>query len=253
MAKTTADRSAITALGMQADSSDLTDNAASISSESKNKAHISNVIASNLKVIIVAVLIVIAGSAATIYYMYSAKENEMLASLELSRIRSYYDADNAAIAMHGDSAKQIRGDAIVGLQQIVEQYGSSNAGKSAALYAGNLLVEQNKIDDAQEYFERASSSASPIVSMGAKAALALCKEKKNDFASAAELYSDAAKIGKDIGMEDRYKMFAAINYEKSNDKEKAIALYTDLVMKNSASEFSANAKNSLARLGTIIE
>ena len=66
---------------------------------------------------------------------------------------------------------------------------------------------------------------------------------------------EAAAGSKDGPMYERYVLFAALNYEKasaggsSSAKEKAIALLKGLIAKNSGSEYTAEAKMGLARLG----
>jgi hypothetical protein len=56
-------------------------------------------------------------------------------------------------------------------------------------------------------------------------------------------------------MYEKYVLFAALNYEKasaggsSSAKEKAITLLKGLIAKNSGSEYTAEAKMGLARLG----
>lgn len=243
-----------TALGLRAETSGTDDNVADIASADISTIRSTNqFITSKIKLVAAGALVVILGAAAVIYYISSSKESATQASLELSRTMGYYEAGDWVKALEGDPSKQVRGEAVIGLKAILDEYGGSESGKTAAFYAGTALVQQQKYTEAPEYFEHASSSDSPIVELGAKAGLALCKEKNGDYSSAADLYYDAANLGKSVGMEERYKFYSALNYEKSNMKDKAISIYVELSMQNSASEFAGEAKNSLARLGTIIE
>ncbi|GAB1429710.1 hypothetical protein MASR2M18_05420 [Ignavibacteria bacterium] len=243
-----------TALGLRAETSDTDSDAAGIASADTSTIRLANqFITSKIKLIAAGAVVVVLGAAAVMYYLSSSKESATQASLELSRAMGYYEAGDWAKALEGDPSKQVRGESVVGLKTIFNEYGRSEAGKTAAFYAGTALVQQQKYDEAQEYFEHASSSNALVVETGSKAGLALCKEKSGDYSSAAALYYDAANLGKSAGLEERYKFYSALNYEKSNMKDKAISIYSDLSMQNSASEFAGEAKNSLARLGTIIE
>lgn len=242
------------ALGLRAETSDNDGDVVDIASATAPTARSTNqFIVGNIKLIAAGAAIIILGAAAVIYYLSTSKESAAQASLELSRAMGYYEAGDWAKALEGDPSKQVRGESVVGLKTIFDEYGRSEAGKTAAFYAGTALVQQQKYSEAQEYFEHAASSNSSVVELGAKAGLALCKEKSGDYSSAASLYYEAANLGKSAGMEGRYKFYSALNYEKSDMKEKAVSIYTELSMQNSASEFSGEAKNSLARLGTIIE
>lgn len=240
------------ALGLQADSSEMEPAGIQLADTSHGSGF-ERFITTNLKAILIGIVVLIAGVAVFMYMRSTQQEGASQASLQLSRIKSYYEAANWDKALSGDPSKQVRGESVPGLIEISDEYGSSEAGRTAALYAGTVLVQQKKFTEAEDYFEHAAKSTSVVVELGAKAGQALCKEKSNDYAAAAGLYSEAASLGKDVGMEDRYRYFAAVNYEKANMKDKAIEMYVDLVMKNSVSEFSAEAKNALARLGTIIE
>lgn len=240
------------ALGLQADSTEMEPAGIQLADNSQ-KSGFESFITTNLKAILIGIIVLIAGVVVVMYMRNSQSEGNSQASLQLSRIKSYYESGNWEKALTGDPSKQVRGESVPGLVEITDQFGGSEAGMTAALYAGSVLAQQKKYQEAEDYFEHAAKSKSAVVELGAKAGQALCKEKSNDYAAAAELYAQAASLGKDVGMEDRYRFFAAVNYEKANAKDKAVEMYTILVMKNSVSEFSAEAKNALARLGTIIE
>ena len=240
-------------MGLQADSAESMAAADIFKPGDVGAQGAAHLIASNIKIITVAALALIVGAGAIMYYFSSSEENNMSASLQLSRVKSYYDAGEWEKALTGDAQKMVRGEAVIGLKEITEEYGRSEAGRAAALYAGMALINQKKYDEAAEYLDHAAGSSSAVVAIGAKAGLAQCKENGKDYTAAAALYEDAAGLGKNAGMEERYQYFAAINFEKAGQVDKATALYTDLVIKNSATEIAGEAKNSLARLGTIIE
>jgi len=190
------------------------------------------------------------------YYFYSGMQettNEE-AMTALSRISSYYETGQFQKALDGDPTRSIRGGKVIGLKDIVSEYGSTPAGTFAALYAGTSLLNLGKFSEAVSYFETASNSDDPTVSAGGKAGLAACKEETKNYEEAAGLYEVAAGP-KDGPLYERYALFAALNYEKASSngsgtaKEKAITLFKGLIAKNSGSEYTSEAKMGLARLG----
>ncbi len=190
------------------------------------------------------------------YYFYTGMQETSNdeAMTALSRISSYYETGQFQKALDGDPARNIRGGKVIGLKAIVSEYGGTSAGSFAALYAGTSLMNLGKYSEAMPYFETASGSEDATVSAGGKAGMAACKEESNNFEEAASLY-EAAAGSKDGPMYERYALFAALNYEKASAggsgsaKEKAIALLKGLIAKNSGSEYTAEAKMGLARLG----
>lgn len=200
--------------------------------------------------VIAGVAVLIGGYA---WYSKSSAENEELASLALSRVKSYYEAGDYQKALNGDPAKTVRGEQIVGLQAIVSEYGGTNAGKVASLYAGNSLLALNKASDAESYFDKASNSPSEIVSVGGKAGVAACKEQSGDYQSAASLYESMIAQSEKIGSKDRTLLMAGLNYEKAGNKEKAEKMYRDLIAEFENSELAGEAKSGLVRIGTVLD
>lgn len=207
----------------------------------------------NLKIVIGIIGVAVLGVAG--YYLYSSMQegSEKESALALSRIKPYIDRNEWQKALDGDQAKKVRGNDIVGLKSIVEEYGSTQSGKVAALYAGNALFTLKKYSEAEEYFEKASNSSSDVIELGGKAGLASCKEAQNKVSEAATEYEALIPIAEKIGSKDRYQFLAALCYEKSGNKEKAEKLYRNLLAEFEESEFSGEAKSGLIRLGTIVE
>jgi tetratricopeptide (TPR) repeat protein len=201
---------------------------------------------------LVVVGVVIVAIVAVVYYNKSKDEKEREASAALSRIRAVFDSGDYAKAMSGDPTKMIRDTPLLGLKDIVDQFGSSENGKVAALYAGNSLVGLKKYDEAVSYFEKAQGSSSMEVSVGAMIGLGICKENQKDYVGAAELYENAAARTVQPSLKDKYKLYAALSFEKSNNKEKAEKLYRD-ILHGETMELIGESKSGLTRLGMIVE
>ncbi len=187
-----------------------------------------------------------------LFYRYTKQNTEKEAALKLSRIRSFYDAGQFEVALGGVSGT-IRGESVVGLTAISSQYSSAESGRLAALYAGNALSTLGRYSEAERYFDQASAASSDITKMGALAGLGSCRSNGNQNAEAAKYYEQAAAIGAKLGDEDRYKLFAAMHYEKAGQKEKALSLYRAITASPEFSEAITEAKAGIIRLGATLE
>ena len=198
----------------------------------------------------VAIVAIVAG-----YWLYTSMQestNEEAAAA-LSRIRATFDASDFEAALTGKGLPAIDGQPVLGLQGIVDQYGSTPAGKVAAVMAGTSYMQVGKIAEARAAFEAAQGSDAAVVQMGALNGLGACAEADKDFAGAAELYEKAAAAGAKSGLEARSLVYAAMAYEKAGNKEKAGETYRTVVKKFSSGDMSQPARAGLARLGMRID
>ncbi|MFN8361786.1 MAG: tetratricopeptide repeat protein [Candidatus Kapaibacterium sp.] len=212
--------------------------------------------ASNLKnkirmaVGILGVLII--GVLAVVFYNKSKAEKEQEASAALARVRTLYEGGDYKQALSGDPAKLIRETPLMGLQEIVEQFGSTENGKVAALYAGNSLISLKKHAEALGYYEKALGSSSMEVSVGATIGIAVCKEEQKEYDNAGEYYGKAAQLTLQPTLKDKYKLYAALSFEKAGNKEKAEKLYRE-ILHGESMEYIGESKSGLTRLGMIVE
>lgn len=187
------------------------------------------------------------------YFASNAEEKkERKASLAISRLMEYLDNSDYQKALYGDNTRQIRGEKVVGLIDIVKEYKSTPQGKVAALYAGNSFLYLDKYTEAIEYFNEALNSKAKIILEGANAGLAVAYEKLNNFEQAAKYWGNAANFANAIPIKDRYAYFQALCLEKLGQKDKAVELYRTIIGHNQ-SEFVGLAKGGLVRFGIIIE
>lgn len=187
------------------------------------------------------------------WYTTNKAEQNAEASTQLSRVRLVFDSGEFLMALTGDSIPAVGTDKVKGLLAISEEYAGTESGAVAALMAGNALINLGRSTEAQTQFERAQSSDAQIVEVGALQGLASCKEMAKDFAGAATLYEQAGTQGVKSGLEDRSFYHAALCFERSGNKDKAVLLYTLVVKKFEMSEVAALARGGLARLGMAID
>ncbi|MBI3259727.1 MAG: tetratricopeptide repeat protein [Ignavibacteriae bacterium] len=206
----------------------------------------------NIKLILIGLGVVVVAITAIIFYNKSKETKEQEASVALSRVMVFIESGDNDKAFNGDPQKLVRGTPIVGLKTIVDEYGGTRNGEVAAVYAGNALLAKKKYAEAEEYFSKGLGSESKEVTVASNAGLAVCKESKNEYSGAAEQYEKAASMSNQPSVIGKYKLYAAMNYEKANNKEKSEKLYREIIQGESA-EFVAEAKSGLTRLGMIIE
>ncbi|HPO62779.1 MAG TPA: tetratricopeptide repeat protein [Candidatus Kapabacteria bacterium] len=217
---------------------------------------IQNYIQNNSKKVITYSIVIIAITA--LFFLIKNKlesdslENKEEASVSLARILPYYNEANYEVALKGEPSVTIRGEKVIGLTEIVENYEGLEEGKVAALYAGNSLLNLNKFEESKKYFEIALKSEANTVLEGANAGMGVALESLKDYANAVKFYTTASELGVTPGSKNRYAYFAGICYEKGGNKDKAIEIYKDIILE-SASEYVGLSKARLVRLGTVIE
>ena len=140
----------------------------------------------------------------------------------------------------------------IGLKELVDQYGNTENGKVAALYAGNALLNSKKILESEEFFEKAISSSSIEVVVGAYAGLGICKETKEDWTTAGDFYEKASQTTTQKGLKDKFKLYAALNFEKGKNIDRSIKIFREIIQGEST-EYILEAKSGLTRLGMIVE
>jgi tetratricopeptide (TPR) repeat protein len=181
-------------------------------------------------------------------------ENIKNASAALNRIIPYYAASDFQKSLSGDTSKFVRGQPVIGLINIVNEYGGTQQGKIAALYAGNCFLPLGKANEAIKYFEKALKSDGKIIQVGANAGLGAAYEMLLDFKSAVKYYEQASELSENDEIKYRYVYYTALCYEKAGNKEMAEKKYREVIDEPKyLSEFNKFARIGLTRLGTIIE
>lgn len=204
------------------------------------------------QVIIGAIIVVVVVVAGVFLFNNSTKKEEQ-ASLYFSRIEPYVEQGNYEIALKGDDKITVRGEKLKGLIYVVNEYKGTSAGKLAALFAGNSLINLHKYNEAKEYFEIALNNEAPVVKQGANAGLGNVFEYNKEYKEASEYYQKAAGYAADNEVKAQYVLYAAICLEKAKDKEKAIAQYKEVLNLVPNSDMSDLAKQGLTRLGIVID
>jgi len=196
---------------------------------------------------IIGIVILLAAGGLFYYNFSNARQNEQ-ALIELERIRPYYDKGEFTTAINGDSAKKINNERIRGLRLIVDDFGSTPAGRIGSLWLGNAYLATGQIDKARGPYESASDADADLVSSAGHAGLAAVAEAKNQFDEAAREYMNAVARDEMEINTPRYLLGAARNYERAGKKDEAIKNYRAVATKYpQATDANMQARMALAR------
>lgn len=208
----------------------------------------------NGKMIIIASVAVIILVGLILLFNANSKKNEANAAKALARIEQYYTRGEYQTALHGnDTLPLVRGEKVIGLVSIINEYSSTSAGNRAMLYAADSYYMLGKYSEAKNYYEKAIKSSIDVIKIGGLAGTAACDEKMGKIKEASEGYLKAANIIDDDVMKMRYLYFAGLCNEKSGNSEEAIKIYRSIVDLNKYGEFNNQAKAGIVRLGKDID
>jgi tetratricopeptide (TPR) repeat protein len=144
------------------------------------------------------------------------------ATTMLAKVTPYYDEGKYDMAINGNPQEGTQG-----LQAIVDEHGSTQAGELAKLYLANSYYALKNYDKALECYDDVSVS-DKLVSSSALAGAAACYEAKGDFSNAASYFEKAASKNMTIVQGPENLQRAAVNYAAVGKKEKAIELLQTL-------------------------
>lgn len=199
-------------------------------------------IRNNTKIVAGAALAIAAIIIAGYLYSSSQEANELAANRELRKVQELYQQQQYRLAITGDPAQQI-----MGLEEIVSEYGSTPTGGVAAVYLGNAYLYSGELDKALAAFEDASPD-NDMLTAAVYAGKAAVHEAKGDHAEAAELFERAAAaFDNELLSAERY-LLAGRNFAEAGDMEKA----KELLMKvkdGKSTRYQPDAERMLAQYG----
>jgi tetratricopeptide (TPR) repeat protein len=212
-----------------------------------------NFIQKNGKIVIAVSVVVIVIIGIALFLRNKSEADSARASVLLTRVISYYETSDYEKALNGDPTKTYMGEEVKGLKYIADEFGGTDQGKIAALYAANAMFNTDKKKEAKEYYEIASGSSAELIKQGGTAGIAACYEIEGKYAEAAEQYLAASQLTNEDNIKSRFMFYAGLCYEKSGNTQKAESQYKEIIKLSEFGEFSPMAKSGLARIGTIIE
>ena len=150
----------------------------------------------------------------------------------MARGQEYFQAEQFDKALNGDGA------GYAGFVKIASDYGSTDAGNLANLYAGLCYANLGKWQDAVNYLEDFSSKNDALVSPAATAALGNAYAHVGQIDKAISKLKDAAskadakaKDGASNSLSPTFLLQAGELLESQNKQDEALKIYQDIKKK----------------------
>ena len=155
--------------------------------------------------------------AVILFMNYRSGQNDD-AAVHLSKVMDMYDMGDYLGAIEGK--KDVK---MLGLKDIVAEYGSTENGETAKIYLANSYANLGKSDEALKYYEDYSGDIDIYVAASLAGQAGYYASKK-EYEKAADLYMKASKVSKTDVMNSDYMFQAAVNYFDAGDKDQAKSL-----------------------------
>jgi len=138
-----------------------------------------------------------------------------------------------------------------GYEDLIKRYGSSESGKEAMVYLGNLYFQSRNIEEAQKQYQRAvkAKPASPLIMSAALSGQAACDEQSGNFAQAGEQYLEVSNL---FPKQDYLAVEAMLSagrcFQAAGNDLKAREIYRDIINKYPDNQGAQKAKAALGML-----
>lgn len=163
---------------------------------------------------------------------------EETASAEMFQAEQYFSTDSFNLALNGD------GNAL-GMLDIIDDYGSTDAGNLANYYAGVAYLKMGQYEDAIEYLNDFSPSG--LLGPAAKGALGDAYAGSGDMDKALSNYESAADMDDNDFTTPIFLFKAGLAAEEVGDYDRAVRLYGKLKKDYADSQEGRDAEKYLAR------
>jgi len=173
----------------------------------------------NKKHVYTALTILVIAIAGIILLKNKREADNEKAAVEMSKIQQLYSAGNYKQSINGDSLGNSKG-----LQNLVDEYGSTENGEAAKIMLANSYFNLRDFDNALKYYKDYSGSNN-ILKVAAEAGFASVSEAKKNYEEAAKQFEKAANMDKENPFVDQYIYYSAKNYfraDKNADSKKML-------------------------------
>lgn len=153
------------------------------------------------------------------YSNYRSSQNEEAGKL-LSKVMPIYDAGNYLEAIEGKQGTP----KIIGLKEIVSQYGNTENGEVAKIYLANSYSFLGQTDKAFQYYKDYDGDNDLFIATSL-AGQASYYSLKKDYLKSAKLYKQAAFIDETNPNRPDYLLQAGINYWKAKKNKEAKEMF----------------------------
>ncbi len=173
------------------------------------------------------------------YQNFVVKPRQEEARQYFAQAEYYFRVDSFQQAAYGAGP-------VMGFVDIAEEYGGTDAGNTAALYAGIALRNLGKFEEALEYLED-FDPPTPLTEVIKEGALGDVLAELGRYDEAAEHYEAAATRFNDEIFTPFYLFKAGLMHELAGDYEAAVRWYRRLQEEYPQAPTAANIKGYIAR------
>lgn len=173
------------------------------------------------------------------YAYYQAQQQEQAQQLLAQAVTSYENG-NYQQALDGTAET-------IGLLEIADEYGGTQAGNLATFYTADALYRTGDYDRALTYFQQFDKTED-FIGASALAAEASIYESREEFATAAEHYQEAANQFESDLTTPRYLMDAGRAYAEAGDYEQALEMYQTIKEEYPESQQAQNIDKYIAQV-----
>lgn len=175
------------------------------------------------------------------YRQYLSSQNEECLR-EMRTAESYFRQDSFEKAIKGTATA-------LGFEQLVEEYGRTEAGNLCRLYLGLSYLKTGQYEAAVQTLEDYDAPGS-YLGGAAYAALAGAYAELKDFSKAAKAYEKAAKVHDNTQTTPVFLLQAGLCYELAQQWDQARNTYRRIVQEYPLAAEASTAQKHLARVET---
>ncbi len=169
---------------------------------------------------VIALLVIVAGF--IIYDNYVAAPREDKASTALAKGQEYFSAEQFDKALNGDGA------GYKGFLGIASDYGSTDAGNLANLYAGLCYARLDKWNEAAASLDKFDAKGDKMISPAAEGALGNAYAHLNQLDKAVSHLKSAAEKADNNSLSPTFLIQAGEILESQGKKDEALKLYQEV-------------------------
>lgn len=176
---------------------------------------------------VVALIVIVGGYICLNQFYLQPRQAE--ASTAIAKGQELFMNQQYEKALNGDGAGYI------GFLKVVDQYGSTDAGNLANLYAGLCYASMEKWQEAEKYLNAYSAGDDAMVSPAAQAALGHAYANLNKIDDAISALKKAAKMadsqmenGRNNSLSPQFLLSAAQLLENQGKKSEALEIYKSI-------------------------
>jgi tetratricopeptide (TPR) repeat protein len=193
----------------------------------------------NIVLYVVAGIIVLVLSVLGIHkYVLAPKSID--AKEQMFAAQNYFSKDSFNLALNGDGVS-------MGFLDIIDQYGSTDAGKLAKYYSGISFLHLGQYDQAIKYLKKFDTDDLLLAPL-TKSAIGDAWVELGKYDKAIDAYKDALSINNNDFTTPTIKVKLALVYEEKGEVEKALVVLREVKKDFPASSEIPTVEKSIARL-----